>query len=72
MYDNLKEVEIEGERSKKAAFAELVKRKQIESEVAEAFARVRIHVVFFCLFCFLRMVQKNICHNVTILLNDLL
>lgn len=50
MYDNLKEVAIEAERSKKAAFAELVKRKQIESEVAEAFARVRVHVVFFCLF----------------------
>uniref|UniRef100_A0A6V7QUB4 Uncharacterized protein n=1 Tax=Ananas comosus var. bracteatus TaxID=296719 RepID=A0A6V7QUB4_ANACO len=40
VYDNLKEVAIEAERSKKAAFAELVKRKQIESEVAEAFARV--------------------------------
>ena len=40
MYDQLKEVAAEVERSKREAFIELAKRKQLESEVAEAVNRV--------------------------------
>ncbi|RWW84872.1 hypothetical protein BHE74_00006498 [Ensete ventricosum] len=40
LYDQLKEVAAEVERSKREAFIELAKRKQLESEVAEAVNRV--------------------------------
>ncbi|THU52816.1 hypothetical protein C4D60_Mb10t07920 [Musa balbisiana] len=43
LYDQLKEVAAEVERSKREAFIELAKRKQLESEVAEAVNRVKAH-----------------------------
>ena len=51
---NLKQVMVEAEGSRKEAFLELLKRKEIESKVASAFVRVCSHLLspsnISCLF----------------------
>lgn len=50
--EQLKEAKLEVKRSKEVAFAELVKRKELESEVAEAVNRVSIDKISVMLHLF--------------------